>query len=141
MAALNCTESHCYKSVLLVQFCMEKFNVRLVELQLANPWKIASSKGSGTHQTVIVELTCGDTVALGEAAPSFLYGESAAGVSQFLRQLDHRRLSFGDVDGSMKYLSALAGIPVAAKCALNLALLDGAAKLAGKSLNAYLGLG
>jgi L-alanine-DL-glutamate epimerase-like enolase superfamily enzyme len=120
---------------------MEKFNVAVVELRLANPWKIASSKGSGIHQTVIVELADGDISALGEAAPSILYGESASGVSQFLERLDYRQLSFGDVAGSMNFLSALPGLPVAAKCALNLALLDGAARRAGKSLNGFLGLG
>jgi L-alanine-DL-glutamate epimerase-like enolase superfamily enzyme len=120
---------------------MEKFSARVVELQLVNPWKIASSEGSESHQTVIVELTDGGTHALGEAAPSILYGESAAGVCEFLQGIDHRQLSFGDVPGSMNHLSALPGIPVAAKCALNLALLDGAAKRAGKSLNTFLGLG
>jgi L-alanine-DL-glutamate epimerase-like enolase superfamily enzyme len=120
---------------------MEKFSARVVELQLANPWKIASSEGSESHQTVIVELTDGGTHALGEAAPSILYGESAAGVCEFLQGIDHRQLSFGDVPGSMNHLSALPGIPVAAKCALNLALLDGTAKRAGKPLNSFLGLG
>ncbi len=78
----------------------------------------------------------------GEAAPSILYGESAAQVCRFLQSLDYRHISMADIPGSMKHVSALLrGIPVAAKCALNLALLDGAARRAGKSLNAYLGLG
>jgi L-alanine-DL-glutamate epimerase-like enolase superfamily enzyme len=111
------------------------------ELHLTNPWKIASSKGSGTHRTVIVELTDGDMRAIGEAAPSSLYGESSEGVLNFLNQLDSKKLSFGDVSGSMAYLETVPGIPVAAKCALNLALLDGAAKLAGKPLYDFFGLG
>ena len=120
-------------------------NARPCELRLANPWKIASSKsanGSGTHQTVIVELTDADGVlAIGEAAPSSLYGESAGGLLNFLAQLDPNRISFTDVPGSMAYLETLPGIPVAAKCALNLALLDGAAKRAGRPLYDLLGLG
>lgn len=124
---------------------MVKLTARPCELQLANPWKIASSKsatGSGTHRTVIVELTDADGVnAIGEAAPSSLYGESADGLLKFLQSLDAGKISFMDVPGSMAYLDALPGIPVAAKCVLNLALLDGAAKRAGKTLHDFLGLG
>ncbi len=112
------------------------------ELLLANPWKIASTKGSGTHRTVIVELTDGDGLnALGEAAPSSLYGESADGLLKFLPHLDAHKLSFADVPGSMSYLETVPGIPFAARCALNIALLDGAAKRAGKPLYDLLGLG
>ena len=119
-----------------------KINARACELRLANPWKIASTKGSGTHQTVIVELTDSEGVsALGEAAPSSLYGESVATVLPVLRQLDAARLSFRDVPGSMAWLEECPGVPSAVKCALNLALLDGAAKHAGQPLYNYLGLG
>jgi L-alanine-DL-glutamate epimerase-like enolase superfamily enzyme len=115
---------------------------RPCELLLANPWKIASSKGSGTHRTVIVELTDADGVqAIGEAAPSSLYGESADGLLKFLAQLDAKHISFTDIPGSMSFLESIPGIPVAAKCALNLALLDGAAKRAGQPLHDFLGLG
>src|SRR6185437_14668859 len=104
-------------------------------------WKIASSKGSGVHRTVIVELSDAGTNAIGEAAPSSLYGESADGTMKFLEQIDAAKLSFGDVPGSMAHLETLQGIPMAAKCALNLALLDGAAKRAGKALYDFFGLG
>ena len=134
-------ESRCLKNGFLLQSRMEKFSARVIDLQVANPWKIASSSGSETQQTVIVELTDGSTHALGEAAPSIIYGESAGQVCRFLQGVDYRHVSMGDIAGSMEYLSALPGIPMAAKCALNLALLDGAAKRAGKSLNSYLGLG
>ena len=74
-----------------------KLIARSCELHLANPWKIASSKGSGTHRTVIVELTdARGTSAIGEAAPSSLYGESSDGVLKFLQQLDAKKLSYGD---------------------------------------------
>jgi L-Ala-D/L-Glu epimerase len=122
-----------------------KLNARLCELRLANPWKIASSKnptGSGTHRTVIVELTDADGLcAIGEAAPSSLYGESATGLLKFLESFDAKKISFNDIPGSMAHLETLPGIPMAAKCALNLALLDGAAKRAGRALYDFLGLG
>jgi len=119
-----------------------KLNAYRCELRLANPWKIASSQGSGTHNTVIVALTDHDGItSIGEAAPSSLYGESAAGVLDFLTHLDTSGLSFGDVPGSMAFLETRPNIPVAAKCALNLALIDGAAKRAGKAVYDFLGLG
>jgi L-Ala-D/L-Glu epimerase len=114
---------------------------RACELHLANPWKIASSNGSGIHRTVIVELSDNGTDAIGEAAPSSLYGESAEGALNFLHRLDAAKLSFADIPGSMAYLEKLPRIPVAVKCALNLALLDGAAKRAGKPLYDFFGLG
>src|SRR5205823_14374103 len=119
-----------------------KIKSQACELRLANPWRIAGRKGSGTHRTVIVELTDGDAAgAIGEAAPSVLYGESVEGVLDVLAQLDAAKLSFRDVAGSMDYLASVPGIPVAAKCALNVALLDGAAKAEGKVLYDFLGLG
>jgi L-alanine-DL-glutamate epimerase-like enolase superfamily enzyme len=120
---------------------MVKLRTHIYELHLVNPWKIASSKGSGTHKTVIVELSDGDTTAIGEAAPSSLYGESAAGTLEYLQKMDCSPLSFDDLPGSMNWLETLSGIPMAVKCALNLALLDGAAKRAGKPLYDFLGLG
>jgi L-alanine-DL-glutamate epimerase-like enolase superfamily enzyme len=119
-----------------------KLTARPCQLSLANPWKIASSKGSGTHTTVIVELTTADGIsAIGEAAPSSLYGESADSTIEALQRLDTGRLSFDDIAGSMDFLRSVPGIPIAAQCALNLALLDGAAKRAGKPIFDFLGLG
>ena len=118
-----------------------KINVRVCELRLANPWKIANVQGAVRHQTVIVELAgAGGFPALGEAAPAAVYGESAADVAKVLAQFDPARLSFDDIAGSMKFLETLPGFPVAAKCALNLALLDGAAKRAQRPLHDFLGL-
>jgi L-alanine-DL-glutamate epimerase-like enolase superfamily enzyme len=118
-----------------------KIDARPCELKLANMWKIASTKGSGTHRTVIVELHDAGISAIGEAAPSVLYGESVDGVLAFLPKVDASQLSFTDIPGSMAYLDRVPGIPVAAKCLLNIALLDGAAKQAGKALYDFLGIG
>jgi len=119
-----------------------KLIARPLELKLANPWKIASTKGSTAHHTIIVELVDADGIhAIGEAAPSVLYGESVQGVLKLLAELNPASLSFADVRGSMDYLASRPNLPVAAKCVLNLALLDGAAKRAGQPLHDFLGLG
>jgi len=121
--------------------CRMKISTRVCELRLANVWKIASRQGSGTHRTVIVELTDGDGVqALGEAAPSGLYGESVESFLKGLPQVDAARLSFKDVPSSMAYLEKIPRLDFAVKCALNIALLDGAAKHAGRALYDFLGL-
>ena len=78
------------------------------QLLLANPWKIASTKGSGTHNVMLVELTDNDGVtAYGEAAPSVLYGESVTTAGVFFAQVDAAQLSFSDIPGSMAYLNSL----------------------------------
>lgn len=118
-----------------------KLNLRPVELQPANPWKIASSKGSSQHTIVIAELSGDGIEAIGEAAPSSTYHETADMVIDYCRTLDTDRLSFSDVHGTMAWLNSLPGIPSAARCALNIALLDGAAKRAGQPIYDYLGLG
>ncbi len=118
------------------------------ELQLAHRWTIArglepgGGGGTTTYRIVFVELTDNDgTVGLGEAAPSARYGESADGAAAFLERLDASRLSFGDVAGSLEYVRGVAPGEFAAKGALDMALLDGAARLSRKPLHAHLGLG
>jgi L-alanine-DL-glutamate epimerase-like enolase superfamily enzyme len=123
--------------LLPVQVCssdeLMKLTLRPFDLHLANPWKIASSKGSSTHRVVLFELTDpqGNT-GLGEAAPASTYRESAEGVIEFCRQLDTHHLSFNDVAGSMEWLESRTGLPRAACCGLNIALVDGAARQAGQ---------
>ncbi|MEI2725260.1 MAG: enolase C-terminal domain-like protein [Verrucomicrobiota bacterium] len=51
------------------------------------------------------------------------------------------RLSFADVPGSMDYLNTLSPGDLAAKCALNLALVDGAARQARQPVYDFFGLG
>jgi L-alanine-DL-glutamate epimerase-like enolase superfamily enzyme len=118
-----------------------EIHARACELQLRNPWKIANGGSTEIQRTVIAELAQDGVSALGEAAPAALYGESAADVVEALAKLDAARLSFKDVPGSMAYLESIPGLPVAARCLLNLALLDGAAKSARQSLHEFLGLG
>lgn len=119
-----------------------KLNFKRADLQLAHLWAIARTSGTNVAQVIVVELVGADgTVGLGEAAPSARYKESPKTVQAFLKQVDPRGLSFSDVEGSMTYLDTLSRHDMAAKCAINLALLDGAAKKAKKPIYDFLGLG
>ena len=96
---------------------------------MTHTWTIARGSGTNLSKTVVVELTGADgTVGLGEAAPTARYKESIDTVQAFFKKVDARGLSFNDVEGSMTYLDTLSPHDMSAKCALNLALLDGAAK-------------
>ncbi len=116
-------------------------------LRLAHRWAIASRTGPGggpgTDEAGVMIVRLRDGTGgegLGESAPSNRYQETVATVEDFLRRVDPARLSFVDVPGSMAYLETLSPGEPAAKCALNTALLDGAARQAGQPLHAYLGL-
>jgi L-alanine-DL-glutamate epimerase-like enolase superfamily enzyme len=117
-------------------------------LRLAHRWAIArsvrpgGSGGTDAYQVIFVELTGEDgTTGLGEAAPSARYEENADSTLAFLEHVDPRRLSFSDVPECMGYLDGVAPKSFAAKCAVNIALLDGAARQAGKAVYDHLGLG
>lgn len=118
------------------------------ELNLAHRWTIASGLGPGgsggttTYQVAIVELTDTDGLTgLGEAAPSTRYQENIDTTLAFLARVEASQLSFKDVPASMAYLDTIAPGNFAPKCALNIALLDGAARLAGRTIYDHLGLG
>lgn len=125
-----------------------QLSFRRFDCQLARKWTIASRTGPGggpgTHAfpVVLLELRDADGVTgLGESAPSSRYREDVETVQAFLRRVDAGRLSFGDVPGSMAYLDSLSPGDFAAKCALNVALLDGAGRRAGKFIHELLGVG
>jgi L-alanine-DL-glutamate epimerase-like enolase superfamily enzyme len=125
-----------------------RLQLRRFELKLAREWTIARDLGpagnGGTHsyEVVFVELRDKDGLAgLGEAAPAFRYDESPDSAMAFLERLNPSQLSFADVDGSMCYVEKLAAGQFAAKAAVNIALLDGAARRAAKPVYDYLGLG
>jgi len=115
------------------------------ELKLAHTRTIATgvkTGGANTFAVGIVQLTAEDgTIGLGETAPSSRYKENVAGGLEFFAKVDAHKLSFTDVAGSMKYIEAIETGNFAAKSAINVALLDGAARLAGKPLYDFLGLG
>jgi L-alanine-DL-glutamate epimerase-like enolase superfamily enzyme len=113
-----------------------------LNLTLAHRWAISGRAGSKLHQNVLVQLTDDDRiVGLGEAAPASTYGESAASAAAFLQQVDPDQLSFADIPASMRSLEGMGPGEMAAKCALNVALVDGAAKRAGQPVCDFLGLG
>jgi L-Ala-D/L-Glu epimerase len=119
-----------------------KLSFKQIDLELAHVWTIARAGGTKVAKVIVVELTGADgTVGLGEAAPTARYKESPKTVEAFLKKVDPRGLSFSDVEGSMQYLDTLSPHDMSAKCALNLALLDGAGKRAEKPVYDMLGLG
>ena len=119
-----------------------KLTWKQLDLLLAHKWTIARTTGTNTAHVIVVELTGADgTVGIGEAAPTARYKESVKTVEAFLKKVDPRGLSFSDIEGSMEYLDTVSRHDMAAKCALNLALLDGAGKKAKKPVYDLLGLG
>ncbi|HUR44788.1 MAG TPA: dipeptide epimerase [Candidatus Saccharimonadales bacterium] len=125
-----------------------KLSFRRFDLELAHRWAIASRLGPGggggtdVYKVVFLELTDPSGLkGLGEAAPSSRYVENSDSVIAFLERVDPEKLSFDDVPASMRYLNSLSEKDFAPKCALNIALLDGAARKAGKAIHDFLGLG
>lgn len=117
------------------------------DLKLAHRWTVASALGPGgnggklAQPVLFVELLDADGLrGWGEAAPSARYGENVESANEFVEHVDPAHLSFADLAGSTGYLRRLLPGQQAAKAALNLALVDGAARLAGKSAHDFLGL-
>jgi L-alanine-DL-glutamate epimerase-like enolase superfamily enzyme len=118
-----------------------KLEFRQLDLRLVHRWKIARTGGTHCVKTVAVQLTGSDgMVGLGEAAPVERYHESVETVVAFLRKVDPRNLSFDDLADSTNHLESISSADMSAKCAVNIALLDGAARRAGKSVFHFLGL-
>ena len=115
------------------------------DLMLNHTWAIsrsvATGGGSKLTSVVLVRLQDKSTTGLGEAPVSRRYAQSAALIQDFLRLVDPNKLSFHDIPGSMAYLEKLAPNHSSAKCALNVALVDGAARQAGQPVYDLLGLG
>lgn len=118
-----------------------KLNHWLKDLTLTYTWTIARGS-SNVSKVNLVKLTdAAGIVGLGEASPITRYGETVATVTAFLNKVDASKLSFEDVSGSMKYLDTVAPENMSAKCAINIALVDGAARLQQKAVYDYFGLG
>jgi len=119
---------------------------RRFDLRLARTWRIASGAagagGTDLYPVVLVELTDErGSHGLGEAASTMRYAQPVEVIEAFLAQVDPHRLSFDDVPGSMEYLGKLDEGNAAAKCGINIALLDGAARNARKPIYELLELG
>ena len=118
------------------------------DLNLAHRWTIARGLGPGGEGgstalgVAFIELTDKNgVVGVGEAAPSKRYGETVESVLAFFERLNPYQLTFDDVQGSLRYLASVGPRNYCAKGAVDMALLDGAARLAGQPLNRFLGLG
>jgi L-alanine-DL-glutamate epimerase-like enolase superfamily enzyme len=115
------------------------------DLKLNHAWAISRNAASGGGRvvapTVVVRLKDNSAAGLGEAPTSLRYAQSTDSIQSFLRLVDPARLSFEDITDSMDYLEKLAPDHGSAKCALNVALVDGAARKAGQPIYDFLGLG
>lgn len=122
-----------------------KLTFRRFDLQLAHAWAVSSNAATGGksfYPTVFVELSDDAGVrGIGECAPSARYRETSDTMLAFLGKVNAARLSFDDVPGSMACLETVAPGNYAAKCALNVALLDAAATRAGRPLHELWELG
>jgi L-Ala-D/L-Glu epimerase len=121
-----------------------KFSYRRFDLRFKHTWLIASSVhqgGKDIYPAAFVELRDGDdVVGYGESAPSSRYQETVDSCVAFFERVDAARLSFDDVPGSMAYIESLSEGDFSPKGAINIALLDGAAKKARQPLHEFLGL-
>jgi L-alanine-DL-glutamate epimerase-like enolase superfamily enzyme len=122
-----------------------ELRLRRYDLTLAHNWMVATSQATGgkmVHPAVLLELRDRDgLIGYGESAPSNRYRETAQTSLDFLQRIDAARLSFDDVEGSMRYVESLDQDNFSPKGAINLALLDGAAKKVKQPLHEFLGLG
>ena len=125
-----------------------KLTFRRYQLELAHIWTIARTLESGLDggtalfEIALVELVDKDgIVGLGEAAPSARYQENVDSSIAFLKHVNPAKLSFEDIPGSMEYLERIAPKNFAPKGAINIALLDGAARKAGQPIYDFLKLG
>ena len=122
-----------------------KLQFRRFDLKLTRTWRIASGlggEGTNTYGIVFVELSDDQgRSGIGEAASTDRYEQPVEVIEAFLRKVDASRLSFDDVSGSMKYLYTTAAGNDSAKCAINIALLDGATKAAKLPIYDFLKLG
>jgi L-alanine-DL-glutamate epimerase-like enolase superfamily enzyme len=106
-----------------------KLQSRRFELKLTHPWRIAggtSATGARTYGVMFVELSDDQgRSGIGEAASTGRYQQPVEVIEAFIEKVDASRLSFDDIAGSMEYLDTVAEGNHAAKCAINIALLDG----------------
>jgi L-Ala-D/L-Glu epimerase len=121
-----------------------KLSFRRFDLRFKHSWMIASSLGERAkevYNAALIELRDKDgLIGYGESAPSTRYQENVDSCIAFFERIDASRLSFDDVSGSMNYIEAIAPGNFSPKGAINIALLDGAAKKARQPSHEFLGL-
>lgn len=112
-----------------------EIEAKVVELPLAEPFSISTMTWESAVN-VFVSVRFGDIAGLGEASPDDRSGETPDSVVAELQALDLARL-----EGPFDLEGVAALLPAgSARCALDIALHDLAAKLAGISVSELLGL-
>ena len=126
-----------------------KLTWRRFDLALRNRWTIArtqaaepgSAGGDVVQPVIFVQLEAPDgTVGIGEASPCRRYEETVETAEAFLRSVNPAGLDFDDLEMSLRSVRSVAPGNFAAKCAVDLALVDGAARRAGKPVHGFFGL-
>lgn len=118
-----------------------KLSFQHLDLHLAQPWVISRGR-TDVSKVVVVELTDEEgIVGRGEAAPISRYNESVKTVEAFLHKIDLKRLQKVSIPEAMAYLDGLSSHDNAAKCAVNIALVDMDAQRYSKAVYDYLNLG
>ncbi len=118
-----------------------KLNFKKLELYSVHPWKLARTETFSRFEVVVVEIVDSNgRIGLGEAAPISRYQESAATVERFLASLNPDRLNPADLEQTSVYLNSFSADDFSAKCAINVALADLAAKREGKCICDWMGL-
>jgi len=118
-----------------------KLSWQRCDLQLAHAWATARGRTDKTSSVMLVQLKMDGVTGLGEASPISRYGESLDTVEAFLKRVDPLKLSSADIRTSIEYLESLSAKDPSARCAVEVALLDAAAKLARKTVHEFLNLG
>lgn len=122
-----------------------KIEIVEFDLLLQHEWNIASllnrPRTTGEpSKTVFLKLESNSgQVGFGECPTARRYGWTAPVILRFLENLNPSKLSFESVDDSMRYIQSLESYIPAAAAGLNMALLDGVASMANKSVSEWLG--
>lgn len=99
-----------------------------VELELALPWATSRTvEPGGLRTSPVVHVCLRDEDGMtghGEAAPISRYGESVESASSFLARLETNALSGESFEASVEYLAKVGSGEMAARCAVESALLD-----------------
>jgi L-alanine-DL-glutamate epimerase-like enolase superfamily enzyme len=122
-----------------------KLDILPFELRLKHKWAVSSGLKSGDDQyraaVVLIRLTDGPVFGWGEAPATSRYQETVASITAFLARVEADKLSFANLPAGIACLDKLAPGNCSAKCAVNMALADGAARLAGQPIYDFLNLG
>lgn len=117
-----------------------KLSFQHLDLQLVRSW-VTSRGQTDISKVVVVELTDDGIMGRGEAAPISRYKESAKTVEAFLKKVDPRHLVKGSIPDAMLYLDELSPHDMAAKCAINIALVEIESRRSSKAICDHVDLG